>query len=246
MAHFVDLSKPYVYVYLDPRKPGQFKCSNDDKDWTFCFQPIYVGKGTGERYKVSTKVNLPSYKYRNEVLENKINSILKSGNEPSIVLLPCETESEAFGLERNLTDIFGIYPKGLLCNLKPGGEGGFTLSDETKVKLSLANSGENNPNFGRKWTEEQREKWTASFKSKDRRRSAESMRKTWEGKNRVYIILDTDGNEFTVTDLTKYCADNNFPLSAFRNALKNENTVTSKKRKSKVEGYQIFYADGKS
>lgn len=246
MAHFVVLSKPYVYVYLDPRKPGIFLCSSDPKDWTFCFQPIYVGKGTGERYKISTKVNLPSYKYRNEVLENKINSIIKSGNEPSVVLLSCETETEAFELERKLTDKFGIYPNGLLCNLKPGGEGGFSLTNETKAKLSELNSGENNPNYGRKWTESQREKWLTSFKSKDRSRSPESMKKTWEGKNRKYLIKDLNGNEIIVEDLTKFCQENSLPLSALRFALSNGNIVKSKRRKSRIEGYQIFYIDGKS
>ena len=245
MANFLDLSKPYVYVYLDPRKPGSFPCSDDSKDWTFTFQPFYIGKGTGERYQLSTKMDLPAYKYCNKVLENKIKSILKEGKEPNIVILTCETEEEAFELESRLTNQFDIYPTGLLCNLKHGGKGGFTLTEETKAKLSELNAGEKNPCYGRKWTPERREKWMNTIQSKDMSRSPESMQKTWEGKNRQYLIRDTEGNEIIVTDLTKYCQENSLPLTAFRYALKNGNRVQSKKRVSKVEGYEIFYSDGK-
>ena len=35
----------YVYVYLDPRKPGSFNYGKLEFD----FEPIYIGKGHGER-----------------------------------------------------------------------------------------------------------------------------------------------------------------------------------------------------
>ena len=37
----------YNYVYLDPRKPGKYTYST----MSFLFEPIYVGKGTKNRYK---------------------------------------------------------------------------------------------------------------------------------------------------------------------------------------------------
>lgn len=38
--------KYYVYIYLDPRKPGIFTYG----EFTFNFEPFYVGKGNGNRY----------------------------------------------------------------------------------------------------------------------------------------------------------------------------------------------------
>lgn len=228
----------YVYIYLDPTKPGKFL----SPFVSLSFSPFYVGKGTGTRYKLETKTD---GKASNGVLRNRIAKIRKI-IEPEILIIPCDSEDAAFALEYILTSHFGIFPNGHLCNFRQGGKGGFKLTNETKSKLSRINSGENNPNYGRKWTSEQHEKWQTSFKSKDRKRSPESMQKTWDGKNREYLIRDTGGNEVTITDLTKYCKENLLPLSAFRYALKNGNRVKSKKRISKVEGYEIFYLDGKS
>ena len=229
--------KFYVYIYLDPTKTGYF----DSPYLCLTKSPFYVGKGTGERYKFETKTGEDEC---NQFLRRKILKIRKEV-EPEVLLIPCESEESAFSLEFLLTEYFGIFPKGLLCNLRLGGKGGFSLTEETKAKLSEANRGENNPNFGRKWTKEQREKWEQTIKSKDLSRTAEMMQKTWEGKNRKYLIKDLSGNEFIVDDLTQYCRENSLPLTALRYALKNGNVVKSKRRKSKIEGYQIFYADGK-
>ena len=35
----------YVYVYLDPRKPGKYKYG----EYEFDYEPVYVGKGTNYR-----------------------------------------------------------------------------------------------------------------------------------------------------------------------------------------------------
>lgn len=40
-------NKFYVYVYLDPRKPGKYKYG----EYEFDYEPFYVGKGTGRRIR---------------------------------------------------------------------------------------------------------------------------------------------------------------------------------------------------
>ena len=37
----------YVYVYLDPRKPGRYLYG--DQQVTYLFEPFYVGKGKNNR-----------------------------------------------------------------------------------------------------------------------------------------------------------------------------------------------------
>lgn len=36
----------YVYIYLDPRKPGNYNYG----EYHFDYEPFYVGKGSGERW----------------------------------------------------------------------------------------------------------------------------------------------------------------------------------------------------
>ena len=42
--------KHYVYIYLDPRNPGKYKYRIEDKILELDYEPIYVGKGFGDRY----------------------------------------------------------------------------------------------------------------------------------------------------------------------------------------------------
>ena len=54
-------NKYYVYIYLDPRKPGKYYYPN--MDVCFLFEPFYVGKGK----------NKQMYSHLKETKENTIN-----------------------------------------------------------------------------------------------------------------------------------------------------------------------------
>ena len=64
----------YIYVFLDPRKPGRYTYKN--LGITFLYEPFYVGKGKNNRYKNHF---MPSYLKKNTHKSNKIKSIQKEG-----------------------------------------------------------------------------------------------------------------------------------------------------------------------
>ena len=153
----------YTYAYLDPRKNGKFTY----KDVSFMFEPFYIGKGHGNRYKY--------FLDHNKKCQNKVKKILLETKLEPIVVLVKENlaEEEAFVLERQLIKEIGRsnLKLGPLTNLTDGGEGlsGLTHSEETKKKMSQNHadlSGSRNPFFGRKHSKETKLKMAESLKGK--------------------------------------------------------------------------------
>jgi len=229
-----------TYVVLDPRKEEIFSCPFS----TFLCKPVYVGKGKpnrhhGIQYFLEGNTNVYAGKMFNRWL---IGMRKKGFRELPIIVFEHQDEELAFAMERILTEHFGLKKDGgILYNSRHGGEDGWTLSEETKKKLSQINSGSGNPNWGKKWSEERHEKWKATWASKDRTPSRSQMEKAWEANKRIYKIVTDKGEVLFTEDLTRFCAEAGYPLSTLRNALKGDGVVKSSKRKSAVEGWKISY-----
>jgi len=233
----------YVYVYLDPTKTA----IRQTNILTLLYEPFYVGKGTGDRWDFSKRM----YDDENYFLRKKLKELKSKNINPYVLMLPCDSENDAYALEFQLTSFLGIYPSNDMCNLRYGGLGGFTLSEYTKNLLKQLNSGENNPNYGTTWTEERRTKLQSTWDKKRElgltKKTPDEMKHVWDQMRRKYKIISTDGAEYETEDLTKFCKLHGLPLSAIRTALKSpDNTVTSKLGKgvkSRAEGYKVFYID---
>ena len=118
----------YTYCYYDPSRG---------------MEPIYVGKGTGDRAKshLSRKDHHPlTYRLR-KMKSNGVEPIIKflCNNVDEELAILCEEEAISKYGRRDLG-------KGTLLNLTDGGEGtsGFipTFTEEHKRKISLARSGQ--------------------------------------------------------------------------------------------------------
>lgn len=136
--------KYYVYEYIDP---------NTNK-------PFYIGKGKGDRFLHHIKRLRDT---DNPHKTNKIKKLLHEGTPPIINIIQSGlTESEAFNLENVLIIKLGRVniKTGILLNLSDGGEGqsGWIPNDNYRKKMSNSVKGDKNGMFGKKHTEETKEK----------------------------------------------------------------------------------------
>lgn len=128
----------YVYYYIDPRNDKIF----------------YIGRGKNKRYRI----HLNSSMLEKDSKKNKlIKEILSENLEPIIhFLIENISFDESIRIEKEEISRIG---KQNLTNLTMGGQGvlgvksflGKKHSKETKLKMSLACQGDNNPMSGNKW-----------------------------------------------------------------------------------------------
>lgn len=178
-----DIESSYIYIYLNPLKPGYFQCDN----YRFNFEPFYVGKGTSrKRFKqhisdaILFKKNNFSCEYLcgNKRKHYKILNILNQNIKIPIYIIPMHI-SELSKKEISFIKTLGRKDlgDGPLLNMTNGGEGsegrilsedsknkisngnkGKIITVETRQKLSIANAGSRNPFFGKSHSESTIEK----------------------------------------------------------------------------------------
>jgi len=94
----------YVYIYLDPRKPGNYEYNN----YRFNYEPFYVGKGKNNRYWSHISEAIKNRKYYNMYLFNKIRKIILEDFEIIIIKLQENLiEYDAFLLESKIINLIG-------------------------------------------------------------------------------------------------------------------------------------------
>lgn len=144
-------NKFYVYVYLDPRKPGKYIYG----EYSFYYEPFYVGKGHDKRsgdhiteakniLNKEMKINKKNFPEINLYKINKILKIIRENSDIPIILKIEENllEKYSFKLEKKCIKTIGRHDlkKGPLTNLTDGGEGtsGILVSEETRLKHSTS------------------------------------------------------------------------------------------------------------
>lgn len=132
------INQYYVYVYLDPRKPGDFNYEG----YQFKYEPFYIGEG--HKYRIND--HLKSWylkKYTNKFKTNIINKIIKETNKNPIVIKYKEnlTEQEALNLEVLMIKTIGRrdLKLGPLVNLTDGGEGTRKVVYSKKQRVKQSN-----------------------------------------------------------------------------------------------------------
>lgn len=141
------MSRHYVYVLLDPRRPGDYRYGK----YRFKFEPFYVGKGSGSRCNAHWKRFLknkenPDYVHNtdNPVKYARFLHMLADGVEPiAVIKHRYEDEDSAFEKEVELIALIKrIRYGGPLLNLAIGGKRGVrtgcTLTPAQRKTMSEA------------------------------------------------------------------------------------------------------------
>ena len=147
--------KFYVYVLLDPRKPGEYRY--EGLDFTFAFAPFYVGKGTAYRWRAHYTKSINT---TNVLKNNVIAKLNREGlKRTHVKVLETFDEVEAYAVEKHVINTIGrkIDNTGILTNISEARCGketgykhtpeaianmtGLTRSEEAKANMRVAQKG---------------------------------------------------------------------------------------------------------
>lgn len=226
--------KYYVYVFLDPRKPGKYTY----EDLIFNFEPYYVGRGFGKRCSSHFKPSVLSAE-KHTIKVKKIQKIINEGYDPKKYILKVYTNisyTDSIEKEQKLILLIGkiIDKTGPLSNYADGQSDVFHLSskmkgktyeelygDEKAKQLKLQKkerfTGKNNPRFGKPGT----------FKGKKHSNEAKQKISIQNGKRIVQIDIKTGKIINTFNSIREGAKFLNILTSSINNCLSPNNRSKS-------------------
>lgn len=214
----------YVYIYLDPRKPGNYVYG----EFKFDYEPFYVGKGSFRRLKDHI-MNCRLKSDKNKLKTNKIKKIIRETNRDPIIIKFKEilNLSESLILEKKIVETIGRInlKTGPLVNLTNGGSPGNNFIFK---KTNFASRKKSNT-FKRVVSEETRRRLREShLGKKDKPETIEKKRISATGRNlgkkysaelktklsnshvkQKYIIFSPTGQKYETNNLKRFGRENN-------------------------------------
>jgi hypothetical protein len=129
----------YVYIYLDPRKPGTFIY----EDLIYLFEPFYVGSGRG--YRKYSHLYETDMKHKNKPKYNKIKKIKKLGLKLILIEIVSNlTKEKSLIIETNIITKIGRN------NIKTGPLLNYKSSEEDcQYEYMKKFRGKGNPMYGK-------------------------------------------------------------------------------------------------
>ena len=213
----------YVYIYLNPFIEGEF-CYDDLK---FSFEPLYVGKGVGNRYRTHI---YDKYLKKDTIKNKMLKEILKNGKEPIIIkMYENLSEDVAFKIERDIIKKIGclIYNNGPLTNLTTGGDGRCGANVTTDTRNKLSECGKRNGRLGKKLEEIVGEQRAKELKEKSKLRTLNKSYIELYGEKKADTIKKKMSN--SQIGKKKITDDGKKRLSEF-----NKNKIVSSETKDKI------------
>ena len=113
-----------------------------------------------------------------------------------------EREQHWINLRRSYDREFGYN----ICQFVTQSRLGLKASPETLKRMSIANGGENHPNWGRK---------LSSSHVENIKRAGKGIKKPTSGKRKVYEVLSPSGQAIKFSGLRSFCRANNLQLTSF-------------------------------
>jgi hypothetical protein len=185
----------YIYIYLDPRRPGLFAYNFGQYLFKFKYKPFYVGLGKKNRYK--------AWDAKNRTCKGRIRKIWEdTRRRPYVSRFNCASRERAKLLEKILIRAIGRIDlgKGPLMNFTNGGDGvaGRACSEETREKIRMSKLGKKRSLAVRK---------KLSIIAKSRTYSSKTRAKMSNSNSRIWKLISPRGKIFFVKGLWKKCKE---------------------------------------